>query len=335
MQTNILWSGIEYHSLENCIIDSNVDVIVNSIIIGSYNEKIYRVEYLIKLNELWETHYCFVKSQIDSEIKNIEFGKNQNMWSLNGKYFDSFDDCTDVDIPLTPLTNSLSINRLKLNQGQEREIDVIYIDLLEDSIEHVKQKYRRISSEVYKYENIPNDFETEIKVDDAGFVIDYPQLFTRTSRKEVHFKSIIIFFMGFLLFSCDKNHVDDPPFSISELASCYRDSVWNESKISNELIGTWHWEYVSCFWSPDQAKNVIDSNLTIEFRADSTLLMKRSGKLLQTSTWEVVEGDLDLFSIEEEPFIDLLFGRMLICDDKLIFNGSYIDFCDNYFRREN
>jgi uncharacterized protein len=182
MQTNILWSGIEYYSLENCIVDSDDGVIVNSTIIGYYNEQIYRVEYLIKLNELWETYYCFVKSQFNNEIKKFEFEKDQNRWSLNGKYFDSFDGCTDVDIPLTPFTNSLPINRLKLQLDQEEDIDVIYIDILEDSIKHIKQKYRRISSGVYKYENIPNDFEAEIKVDDEGFVIDYPQLFKRTFR---------------------------------------------------------------------------------------------------------------------------------------------------------
>ena len=182
MQTNILWSGIEYYSLENCIVDSTNGVVVNSAIVGLYNKKIYRVDYQIKLNPSWETYYCLVNSQFNNEIKKFEFEKDQNKWLLNGEYFDSFDGCTEVDIPLTPFTNSLPINRLKLNPGQEEDIAIIYIDLLEDSIRRVKQKYRRISSDVYQYENIPNDFEAEIKVDDDGFVIDYPQLFTRTFR---------------------------------------------------------------------------------------------------------------------------------------------------------
>jgi uncharacterized protein len=182
MQTNILWSGIEYYSLENCIVDSGDSVIVNSTIVGIYNGKIYRVEYLIRLNESWETCYCCVKSQLNDEIKKLEVEKDQNRWSLNGKYVDNFDGCTDVDIPLTPFTNSLPINRLKLSLGQEENIDIIYIDVLADSIKRVKQKYRRISSGVYKYENIPNDFEAEIKVDNEGFVVEYPQLFTRTFR---------------------------------------------------------------------------------------------------------------------------------------------------------
>jgi hypothetical protein len=183
MQTNILWSGIEYKSLENCIIDSDKSgVKINSTIIGFYHSKIYQVEYVIKVNERWETYYCFVKSQIDKEIKIAELKKDKNKWLVNGEYADRFDECMEVDIPLTPFTNSLPVNRLQLVDGQEKNIDVIYIDLLEDSIKKVKQKYRRISAEVYHYENVPNDFEAEITVDEAGFVIDYPQLFTRTAR---------------------------------------------------------------------------------------------------------------------------------------------------------
>lgn len=190
MQTNILWSGIEYYSLENCIINSNKNgTIVNSTILGLYNEKIYRVDYIIKLDQLWQTYYCLVKFQSDNEIKNFELTNDRNKWLLNGKYRPEFDSCIDVDIPLTPFTNSLPINRLKLSQNQEKEIDIIYIDLLADNIKHVKQKYWKISSEYYKYGNIPNDFEAEIKVDDAGFVIDYPKLFTRTTRVESNYKN--------------------------------------------------------------------------------------------------------------------------------------------------
>ena len=183
MQTNILWSGVEYYSLENCIIDSSdAGIVVTSTIVGSYHEKIYRVEYVIKLNSAWETQHCFLEFQYENEIRKLEFLNNDGKWSLNGKYKAEFDGCTDVDIPLTPFTNSLPINRLKLCQSEEREINIVYIDLLENSMRHVKQKYRKISSGVYKYENIPNDFETEIKVDEEGFVVDYPELFIRKAR---------------------------------------------------------------------------------------------------------------------------------------------------------
>jgi hypothetical protein len=53
---------------------------------------------------------------------------------------------------------------------------------MEDKITSLKQKYTRLSKDTYHYENIPNDFEAEIKVDENGFVIDYPQLFNRTAK---------------------------------------------------------------------------------------------------------------------------------------------------------
>lgn len=52
MQTSLLWTGIEYHSLENCIVDvSDTGTEINSTIIGYYKEKIYLVQYCIKTNK--------------------------------------------------------------------------------------------------------------------------------------------------------------------------------------------------------------------------------------------------------------------------------------------
>jgi hypothetical protein len=54
--------------------------------------------------------------------------------------------------------------------------------MLNNKISPVKQKYVRLSPSVYHYENIPNDFETDIQVDESNFVVDYPQLFVRTAE---------------------------------------------------------------------------------------------------------------------------------------------------------
>jgi uncharacterized protein len=95
-----------------------------------------------------------------------------------------FAGCIDIDIPLTPFTNTLPVSRLNLKNGEEQRIKVIYLDILEATIRPVQQKYTRLSPTVYHYENIPNDFEADITVDDRGFVVDYPSLFRRTSVVE-------------------------------------------------------------------------------------------------------------------------------------------------------
>ena len=181
MQTNLLWSGIEYSSLENCLVTTtDAGSEITSTIVGYQNNKHYRVLYRILTNPLWETIFFEIDSRHSNQQQTISYtGDGKGNWTGHGKEIIEFKGCIDIDIPLTPFTNTLPINRLKLAIGQEQEIKVIYLDLLEQEIRVVRQKYRRISDTEYHYQNVPNDFEAKIRVDERGFVIDYPALFER------------------------------------------------------------------------------------------------------------------------------------------------------------
>jgi hypothetical protein len=183
MQTNILWTGREYYSLENCLVtNTGSGSEISSVIVGKYNNLIYRVDYTIRTNQNWETVFTEISYRHNNASDHFVFeGDGKGNWSRNGAPAAGFAGCLDVDIPLTPFTNSLPINRLKLTDNEEREIQVIYIDLLETEIKLVRQKYTRLSKAEYHYENIPNDFEAKITVDESGFVIDYPSLFVQAA----------------------------------------------------------------------------------------------------------------------------------------------------------
>jgi hypothetical protein len=184
MQTNILWKGREYYSLENCLMTTTEKGSeINSVIIGSYQEKIFRVEYLIKTNLYWETLFFEIKSQHSDNTNYLRFESDgKGNWIADGKPVEQFNGCIDIDIPLTPFTNTLPINRLKMAKKEESQIQVLYLDLLEQETKPVRQKYTRLSKTKYHYENVPNDFEAVIKVDELGLVVDYPTLFVRKAR---------------------------------------------------------------------------------------------------------------------------------------------------------
>lgn len=183
MKTQLLWSGREYYSLEHCLVNATASGIdVYSTIIGYYQQKIYKVDYTISTNAAWQTQAVSVRWMHDGREQNLQLTRDEhNNWTQNGAAADAFNGCTDVDLPLTPFTNSLPINRLRLNVGKEREIRVLYLDLLANEFKPVQQKYKRLGANTYHYENVPNNFEADITTDDAGFVIDYPQLFVRTA----------------------------------------------------------------------------------------------------------------------------------------------------------
>jgi uncharacterized protein len=184
--TTILWTGREYYSLENCQVETmSRGSEIRSTIVGQYGKILYTVEYLIQTDARWHTRFVDVKARINGRALHLQFeGDGHGHWKDQGKTVAAFEGCTDVDIPLTPFTNTLPINRLNLSIGEEKQIQVLYIDLLDDRITPVRQQYRRLATGAYHYENVPNDFEADIQVDEAGLVVDYPALFVRTHARK-------------------------------------------------------------------------------------------------------------------------------------------------------
>lgn len=183
MQLNVLWTGREYYSLENCLINLRSEQIeINSTIIGYYQNKIYFAKYFIKTNNKWRTFFVDVKYRINNVENRIRLERKSNTgWLLNNIEEHSLSGCTDVDISVTPFTNTLPVKRLQLAQNEEKKIKVIYINILDKEVKPVIQSYQRISATKYLYQNVPNDFQAEIEVDEFGLVVDYPSLFKRTA----------------------------------------------------------------------------------------------------------------------------------------------------------
>ncbi len=83
---------------------------------------------------------------------------------------------------------------------------------------------------------------------------------------------------------------------------------------------------------PEESSSEYDG-LSIEFNSDNTLEVKEDGVVTQTSTWVVVDRNWELFQLEVNPYVTQLGGGVLICDDRVIFNYSFVDGCDNYFAK--
>jgi hypothetical protein len=162
--------------------------VISSTIVGKYEEKMYLVEYTIRTNQYWETVSLEIRYRHSDRKEHLLLESDgKGNWMLNGKEAGKFKGCIDVDIAVTPFTNTLPINRLQLKEGELHEIQVIYCDLLEQQIRPVRQKYVRLSDKSYHYENIPNDFEADITVDEHGLMVDYPELFVRTAAMETNY----------------------------------------------------------------------------------------------------------------------------------------------------
>ncbi|UTX50526.1 putative glycolipid-binding domain-containing protein [Chryseobacterium sp. MA9] len=180
----LIWQGVLYQSIEyfnEQIKDENY--IVESKIIGCYEDKIYAVDYSILINKNWIVQNFLIKSEINKVKTTLEGKRHQDQWEINNVINPEFNDFKFIDISLTPFTNTLPINNLQLKDNSSKKIDVIYIDVLNQHVRPVQQQYTKTASNKYLYENIENDFKAEISVDDEGLVISYPKLFEKIAER--------------------------------------------------------------------------------------------------------------------------------------------------------
>ena len=88
----------------------------------------------------------------------------------------------DVDLPMTPFTNTLPIRRLNLRAGESADLRVVYIVMPQGSVTISPQRYVCLEPlRRYRYESLDGDFVREIDVDADGLVTTYPDLFRRVS----------------------------------------------------------------------------------------------------------------------------------------------------------
>ncbi|WP_114818975.1 putative glycolipid-binding domain-containing protein [Chryseobacterium sp. KLBC 52] len=181
----LIWKGIFYQSLEYFNLQSDdINYTVESKIIGCLEDKIYSIEYKIHIDKDWLVQDFLIESEIN-KVKRILTGKKiQDQWEINNVINPEINDFKFIDISLTPFTNTLPINNLKLSENSSQKIDVIYIDVFNHHIRPVQQQYTRTAVNQYLYENVETDFKAEISVDESGLVTNYPELFKKIADSE-------------------------------------------------------------------------------------------------------------------------------------------------------
>lgn len=192
MTTTIIWQNrdkndysIEYFSLISQI-DTNI---MKGTVILLLDRNPALVTYVIISDKNWRTRSVKINQQTsNNKVRNIDlvidqdqiWRKNINEPSCNfSAVLDFASGLNDVDLQVTPATNTLPINRLALKDGESREIGVVWIGFPGLTLGRQQQKYSRIDERFYMFEIPSIGFMAQLEVDKLGLVVNYDTLWHR------------------------------------------------------------------------------------------------------------------------------------------------------------
>jgi hypothetical protein len=141
------------------------------------------LDYVVDLAENWATRTAIVTGTTPAGpvLLMVKAGPD-GTWTFNGDPAPAVAGCVDFDLGFTPATNLLSIRRLDLVVGARAEVTVAWLPSLHaPTLQPLRQVYDRIADDLYRYSCPDLPFDSTLRVDEAGFVLDYPPLWEEGS----------------------------------------------------------------------------------------------------------------------------------------------------------
>jgi hypothetical protein len=116
---------------------------------------------------------------------------------------------------------------------------------------------------------------------------------------------------------------------IGSLAECTRSQHFDSTKLAAKLMGSWRWMETSSESGPGKA----DKDIKVTFTSAGKFTLTENSTILSRGSWQLKNDDSGGFELETDHLGSMLYGHILLCEDKLLFNDSYRDGFDNLFTR--
>lgn len=169
-----IWRGLEQESLERARIEVGGDIRASSVVDSARG----RYSYELICTRAWVFRELRLEALTGHRVLEI-VSDGAGAWNVDGLDRGDLADAIDLDLPLTPLTKTLAIRRLRLEVDEESDLEVASIDPVDLEVFVDRQRLTRLAQDRYLVESLESDEESEVTVDAAGVVLDQPGAFER------------------------------------------------------------------------------------------------------------------------------------------------------------
>ena len=172
---SLLWQRLDSPSLEMFELEQNPIPILSGTVVLELADQPAAVHYRISTAD-WQTRQVTVTLRHGIFRRRLELRvDDEQRWWQGEEELTGLRGLYDVDLSVTPATNTLPLRRLGLNVGESRDVTAAWVKFPELGLEPLPQRYTRLGEDRYRYESGDAfaDFSAELMVDDAGLITQY------------------------------------------------------------------------------------------------------------------------------------------------------------------
>ena len=172
----ILWQDLETGALDRCRLEAGPDGLrLSGVVLTAAHGTPLDVRYLVEAGPGGLTRR--VELELDGgAVRRVLLADGAGRWRWEGgPELAGVTGALDVDLTVTPATNTLPIRRLGLEVGQAAELLTAWVQFPGLEVVGSAQRYQRLAPDRWRFST--GDFTAELLVDPDGLVLDYGGLF--------------------------------------------------------------------------------------------------------------------------------------------------------------
>jgi hypothetical protein len=175
------WQDESGKGLEHLTLEVGEDgVTVDSTVLAAADELLFVVHYALRCDRQWRVREARIALPQERRVLELR-SDGQGNWSDGaGTSWPDLAGTIDIDITVTPFTNTLPIRRLDWTAGRAADLRMAYVWLPELKVAAEPQRYTCLEpGRRFRFESLDSDFRRDLDIDADGLVVNYPGLFRR------------------------------------------------------------------------------------------------------------------------------------------------------------
>jgi hypothetical protein len=181
----ILWQDLATGALDHCQLAAVPDglQLTGTVLTPAFGTPL-EVSYRVEADQAGHTRVAYLTlDEGDGLSSHTLLADGAGRWAWEGgPDLDAVAGALDVDLTVTPATNTLPIRRLAgLSVGEAAELRMAWVQFPELEVIPSAQRYERLAADRWRFST--GDFSAELLVDPGGLVLEYGGLFRSLAHR--------------------------------------------------------------------------------------------------------------------------------------------------------